>query len=105
MIYTHCPNIPVPKIYAFDTETPNSFIAQEYMGGEPLSSIWNRYTEMEKGLVALKIAEILVDMGEMRFSDIGGFTGCATHSLGPTVEGSKLYKGRVSLRRFLYRYL
>jgi len=94
MIYAHCPNIPVPKIYAFDTETPNSFIAQEYMGGERLSSIWNRYTEMEKGLVALKIAEILVDMGELRFSGIGGFTGCTTHSLGPTVEGSKLYKGR-----------
>jgi hypothetical protein len=105
MISACCPNIPVPKIYAFDAEAPNPFIAQEYMDGEPLSTIWNRYTQTEKGLVALKIAEIIVDMAEMRFSGIGGFTSrtnCTT--IGPTVEGSKLFKGRVSFRRSLYHF-
>ena len=98
MVSARCPNIPVPKIYAFHAEAPNPFIAQEYMDGELLSSIWNRYTQMEKRSVALKIAEMIVDMGETRFSGIGGFTSCASHTLGPTVEGSKLFKGRVSLR-------
>jgi hypothetical protein len=104
MVSAHCPNIPVPKIYAFDAKGLNPFIAQEYIDGEPLSTIWNRYTQTEKGLVALKIAEIVVDMAEMRFSSIGGFASCiGNFASGPTVEGSKLFKGRVSLRRPLRR--
>lgn len=44
----------------------------------------------EKHSVALKIAEIIVDMAETRFSDIGGFASPTSHALGPTLEGSKL---------------
>ena len=105
MISACCPNIPVPKIYAFDAEAPNPFVAQEYMDGEPLSTIWNRYTQTEKNLVAVKIAEMIVNMAEMRFSDIGGFTSRTICILGPTVEGSKLFKGRVSFRRSIYHFL
>jgi hypothetical protein len=105
MITAHCPNIPVPKIYAFDAKAMNPFIAQEYIDGEPLSTMWNRYTQMEKGLVGLKIAEIIVEMAEMRFSSIGGFASGTRCTLGPTVEGNKLFKGRVSLRRPLRRPL
>ena len=72
MISARCPNIPVPKICAFDAKTPNPFVTQEYIDGEPLSTIWNHYTQAEKRLVALKIAEIIVDMAEMRFSGIVG---------------------------------
>jgi hypothetical protein len=103
IISARCPNIPVPKIHAFGAEALNSFVAQEYMDGEPLSSIWKRYTQREKGLVALKIAEIVVNMGEIRFSSIGGFTTFSSYTLGPTVEGSKLFRGRVSLRRSFSR--
>jgi hypothetical protein len=97
IISAHCPNILVPKIYAYDTEAPNPFVVQEYMDGEPLSTIWNHYTQVEKGLVMVKIAEIIVDMAEMHFSGIGGFTSCTSFTLGLTIEGSKLFKGWVSL--------
>ncbi|KAG1906342.1 kinase-like domain-containing protein, partial [Suillus fuscotomentosus] len=94
LISARCPNIPVPKIYAFRADGLNPFVAQEYIDGEPLSSIWTRYTEAEKHSVALKIAEIIVDMAGTRFSAIGGFASPTSHALGPTVEGSKLFKGR-----------
>ncbi|KIK40673.1 hypothetical protein CY34DRAFT_806970 [Suillus luteus UH-Slu-Lm8-n1] len=94
MISVRCPNIPVPKIYASSADGPNPFIAQEFIDGEPLSTIWPRYTEMEKHAVAQKIAEIIVDMAETRFSAIGGFASPTSSTLGPTVEGSKLFKGR-----------
>ena len=51
-----------------------------------------------------RIAEIIVHMGETRFDMIGGFTGDKNCLLGPTVEGSKLFKGRVS-SPFLYLLL
>ncbi|KAG2097038.1 kinase-like domain-containing protein, partial [Suillus discolor] len=94
LISARCPNIPVPKIYAFRADGPNPFVAQEYIDGEPLSSIWNCYTEVEKHSVALTIAKIIVDMGETCFSAIGGFASPTSYALGPTVEGSKLFKGR-----------
>lgn len=73
------------------------FIVQEYIDGNPLSSSWNGYTEDEKRQVAQQIANIIVNMGEIRFDQIGSFTGDAGALLGPTVEGSKLFKGRVSI--------
>lgn len=94
MISARCPNIPVPKTYAFSADGPNPFIAQEYIDGEALNTIWIRYTDTEKHSVALKIAEIIVDMAEMRFSAIGGFASPTSDTLGPTVEGSKFFKGR-----------
>ncbi|KAG1879931.1 hypothetical protein F4604DRAFT_1954235 [Suillus subluteus] len=94
LISARCPNIPVLKIYAFSANGSNSFIAQEHIDGEPLSTIWNRYTETEKHSVALKIAEIIVDMAGTRFSAIGGFASPISYTLGPTIEGSKFFKGR-----------
>ncbi|KAG1871788.1 hypothetical protein DFJ58DRAFT_696765 [Suillus subalutaceus] len=94
LISARCPDIPVPKIYAFSANGLNPFIAQEHIDGEPLSTIWNRYTETKKHSVALKIAEIIVDMAETRFSAIGGFASPISYTLGPTIEGSKFFKGR-----------
>ena len=76
----------------------------EYIRGEPLSSCWNRFAESEKYQVSERIADIIVHMGDTRFDMIGGFTGDKNYLLGPTVEGSKLFKGRVS-SPFLYLLL
>jgi len=94
MISSNHPDIPVPKVYAFAADTRNPFIDQEYIDGETLSSSWSHYTENEKQQVAHRIADIIVDMGEVRFDAIGGFTGDADSLLGPTVEGSKLFKNK-----------
>ncbi|KIM68986.1 hypothetical protein SCLCIDRAFT_809429 [Scleroderma citrinum Foug A] len=94
VVASYCPDIPVPAVHAFATDTSGAFIAQEYIRGEPLSSCWNCFTENEKYQVSQRIAEIIVNMGEMRFDGIGGFTGGKNCLLGPTVEGSKLFKGR-----------
>lgn len=75
------------------------------MDGELLSTIWIHYTQTENSSVALKIAEMITDMGEMRFSGIGGFTSRTTYALGPTVEVSKLCKGRVSFRMSLHHFI
>lgn len=47
-----CPNILVPEVYNFDAESPHVSVAQEYVDGEPLSSIY-RYNMKEKEHVAL----------------------------------------------------
>lgn len=64
-----------PAVYAFSANTSDAFIAQEYIDGERLTSCWGRFTENEKYQVSQRIAEIIVNMGEMRFDRIGGFTG------------------------------
>jgi hypothetical protein len=97
MISSRFPDIPVPEVYDFSSDVRDSFIAQEYIDGNPLSSSWNGYTEDEKRQVAQQIADIIVNMGEIRFDQIGSFTGDAGALLGPTVEGSKFFKGRVSI--------
>ena len=97
MVSSCCPNIPVPMVYAFSSDPINPFIAEEYIAGDTLSSSWNHYNEDEKRQVAQQIADIVVTMGETRFDYIGSFTGDAGCLLGPTVEGSKLFKGRVSV--------
>jgi hypothetical protein len=84
--------LPVPTVYAFSSDPIDPFIAEEYIAGDTLSSLWNHYTEDEK---QQQIADIVVTMGETRFDYIVmGDAGCL---LGPTVEGSKLFKGRVSV--------
>ena len=96
MISSNYFDIPVPKVYAFATEAPRPFVIQEYVDGEVLSSLWNRYNEEEKRFVAHQLADIIIQMGEIRFDGIGSFTGDPGGSLGPTVEGSKIFKGRAS---------
>ena len=89
------PSIPVPKVYAYDTGKTGSepFIMMEYIDGQPLSSAWSTYTEDEKLAAARQVAEIIVKLSEITFDRIGGLT--LTHEIGPTVEGMKLFKGRV----------
>lgn len=89
------PSIPVPQVYAYDTgKTGNEpFIMMEYIDEQPLSSAWTTYTEDEKLAAAQQVAELIVAMSEITFNRIGGLT--LTHEIGPTVEGMKLFKGRV----------
>ena len=89
------PSIPVPKVYAYDTgKTGNEpFILMEYIDGQPLSTAWTTYTEDEKWAAARQVARIVVEMSEITSQRIGGLT--LTHETGPTVEGIKLFRGRV----------
>ena len=89
------PSIPVPKVYAYDTgKTGNEpFILMEYIDGQPLSTAWTTYTEDEKWAAARQVAQIVVEMSEITSQRIGGLT--LTHETGPTVEGMKLFRGRV----------
>jgi hypothetical protein len=53
------PQIPVPRVIAFDAASPGSsagFVAEEYVEGQPLSKVWSGYTDEEKHLLARKIA-------------------------------------------------
>lgn len=85
-------SIPVPQVYFWSIEAGGEYIAREYVEGEYLSSIWGRYSEEEKDAVAVKLAEIIVEMVETRFDKIGGIM--PNDKLGPTVERSKILKGR-----------
>ena len=89
------PSIPVPKVYAYDTgESGNEpFIMMEYIDGQPLSSAWTTYSEDEKLAASRQVAQMIVEMSEITFHCIGGLT--LTHDQGPTVEGLKLFRGRV----------
>ena len=89
------PSIPVPKVYAYDLgESGNEpFIMMEYIDGQPLSSAWTTYSEDEKLAAARQVAQMIVEMSEITFHCIGGLT--LTHDKGPTVEGVKLFRGRV----------
>lgn len=92
----HVPSVPVPAVYAFDTgeSGPDAvpFIAMEYVEGEQLSSIWRTLSEGRKFAVAHQIAEISLALAEKTFDGIGGLM--PDHTLAPTVEGVKLFKGR-----------
>ena len=96
------PNVPVPKVYRHSLEQHDSrthFIAEEFVDGQLLSSVWDNYDESTKLAVSRQIAEIVVTFGETTLNGIGGLT--LDHKLGPTVEGMKLFKGRVSARTSL----
>ncbi|KAK5170464.1 uncharacterized protein LTR77_005052 [Saxophila tyrrhenica] len=91
----HCADIPVPTVYDYCDGSKSGerpFIAQKYVDAPALSQAWLTYTEPEKHVVAKKIAELIIRLGEQRFEKIAGMLPDGT--LGPTVEGCKLYKGR-----------
>ena len=95
-----CPEIPVPVVYDYsDGSSGNdtAFIAEQYVEAKSLSNAWSAYTQSEKEEVARKVAELIVGMGELRFDAIGGMTPDGT--VGPTVEGCKLFKGRDAFHR------
>ena len=65
----------------------------EFIDGQPLDSVWFHLTESEKASIADEMAQIIVALSETNLGGIGGLT--LEHKLGPTVEGFKLFKGRV----------
>ena len=48
IISSNCPDIPIPVVHAFATDTSSPFIAEEHLHGKPLSSHWFRFCENEK---------------------------------------------------------
>lgn len=85
-------SIPVPQVFLWSIKAGKQYIAREYVEGECLSSVWGGYSEEEKDVVAVKLAKIIVEMAEIRFDKIGGIM--PDKNLGPTVERSKILKGR-----------
>lgn len=85
-------SIPVPRVYSWSTQAGQEYVAREYVDGECLSSVWGGYSRGEKETVAVKLANIIAEMVEIRFDKIGGIL--PDGNLGPTVEGSKISKGR-----------
>ncbi|KAL8783919.1 MAG: hypothetical protein Q9195_009238 [Heterodermia aff. obscurata] len=87
--------VPVPRVFSHsldDKSSPMPSIAEEFMDGERLSSAWTTYDEPTKLAVAQQIAEIIVELAETTSHSIGGLM--LDHTLSPTVEGMKLFKGR-----------
>ena len=94
-------NVPVPKVYYHSLEKDGGasglgtlFMAEEFIEGQCLSSVWKSFDEATKMSVARQIAAIVVEIGGTTFEGIGGLM--LDHTLGPTVEGMKIFKGRVS---------
>lgn len=91
------PQIPAPKVYAWDDGTSNSspaFMAQEFIEGQKLNVVWPDLTEEQKTVISRKIAGVIVDLGETRFNcEIGGLA--INAPAGPTIEAAKMFNGRV----------
>ena len=90
--------VPVPRVFSHSLDeiaSSTPFITEEFMDGERLSSAWTTYDESTKLAVAHQIAEIIVEFAETTSHGIGGLM--LDHELGPTVEGMKLFKGRVGV--------
>ena len=85
------PVIPVPKVYAYQSKDP-PFIAMEYIAGQPLNEAWNAFTDTQKSEAVQEIADVVIALGEIRFDTIGGLS--PDHKPAPTVESTKLFKGR-----------
>ncbi|KAL9005351.1 MAG: hypothetical protein Q9188_001867 [Gyalolechia gomerana] len=89
------PNVPVPRVYDYQlngTSAVGVFIAEEYVDGQLLSDAWSSLDERTKVGLAHQIAKIVVELADTSFDGIGGLMLDGT--LGPTVEGMKLFKGR-----------
>ena len=99
-IEKNLPNIPAPKVYSFDDGTTGStstaYIAAEYIEGRPLSRVWLELSDEQKATLYEEIANIVADLAETRFKTIGSFG--ADGKIGPTVEGVKIFSGRVSAK-------
>ena len=85
--------IPVPKVYKYSASKGDAYIAMEYIKGKPLHEIWKDQSEEQKDILAHEIASIVIQLGETRLDKIGGLD--VNGHLAATVEGPKLFKGRV----------
>ena len=65
----------------------------EFIAGKPLSDAWKELSEDQKEALAKEVAKLVVNLSETRFDKIGGMSPALESA--PTVEGSKLFKGRV----------
>lgn len=85
----------MPRVFLFEaTDQYNtSFIAEEFIHGTSLSSAWMSLNPIRKWILAHKLARITVELADVEFGMIGGLDP-TTFSLAPTVEGSKIFKGR-----------
>lgn len=94
------PHIPVPKVYHFQAtdKASTSFIVEQYIDCPQLSSTWISLKPFEKDRLAQRLAEIVVDFGELRFNSIGSMNP-TDFSPAPTVEGCKIFKGRTKFHR------
>lgn len=98
----HCPDVPVPQVYDFSDGSKDDsrpFIAEEFVEAKALCDVWLTYSEKEKEIVARNLAELTVRLGGLRFDAIGGMNPDGT--MGPTVEGVKLFKGRDAFHNHL----
>lgn len=66
----------------------------EFIEGQPLDATWSSLSEPERATIADEIANIIVEMGEINLGSIGSLN--LEHNVGPSVEGIKLFRGRVS---------
>lgn len=90
------PSLPVPRVYAYNLKhsgLDSPYIAMEFIEGEPLDTAWSSLSEASKGTITNDIAHVVVEMGNINLGGIGSLT--LKHQLGPTVEGVKLFRGRV----------
>lgn len=90
------PSLQVPRVYAYNLKhsgLDSPYIAMEFIEGEPLDAAWGSLSEASKETITDDIAQIIVEMGDINLGGIGSLT--LEHSLGPTVEGVKLFRGRV----------
>lgn len=98
-ISKHVPGVPVPKLYGYEDGSSNPdavvYTAQEFIEGQPLSSVWFDLAEDEKSFLYKELANIIADLAEQRFDAIGGLT--LDHEVGPQVERVQMTGGRVSL--------
>ncbi|KFY34903.1 hypothetical protein V494_06376 [Pseudogymnoascus sp. VKM F-4513 (FW-928)] len=102
-VATRLPHIPVPQVYFYHatTEPSDSFIAEEYISAKPLSSTWMSLATTQKDSLVAQLASITVDLAEIRFPTIGGLDPVYL-TPAPTVEGSKLFKGRHRFHSYEY---
>ncbi|KAK2777036.1 hypothetical protein FQN53_002428 [Emmonsiellopsis sp. PD_33] len=86
------PDIPAPRVLLWDDRAPQPLIAQEYIDGQRLSSVWPQLTEDQKTSVTQSIADVVARLGETRFDFIGGLD--PDTRMGPTIEGGKVFCGK-----------
>ncbi|KAI1258863.1 kinase-like domain-containing protein [Xylariaceae sp. FL1019] len=89
------PHIPVPRVFHYEATDhyESSFIAEEFIQGDNLSTVWMTLGVTQKEIFARKLAKTLVDLAEVQFDQIGGLDP-EIFSPAPTVEGVKIFKGR-----------
>ncbi|KAJ2996792.1 hypothetical protein NUW58_g857 [Xylaria curta] len=94
-VATKLPHIPVPQVFYYQatSQSETSFIVEEFIPCSPISSTWMSLGLAQKHSLAYALASIFVDLAELRFDLIGGLNP-NDWSSAPTVEGSKLFKGR-----------